>query len=405
MGPWHFEKAGMEHFQNTYGFARSDVGLHNWRERPFSKWAFENVAELVPSSIIRACGLPADEPKADNSDPAFSQMVRLSDRPETVSSFLRRSHTDQFLVSKAGKPILCWQDSCSRADRPHIVFSISKSFTGILAGLLQNLGELDFQKPVSHYVPQALSGGYGDCALQHLLDMRANVDFSEEYLNEDGDYARYRRATLWNPPLAGRPNETLEDMLLSIAKGPGPHGGPFRYLSPNSDLLGIILQRCTGASYAQIMEDLLWHPMGANSNALITVDQKGTPRSAGGISVTARDLLKLGNLLLDHGAANGVQVIPEAWIHDMRHYGDEAAWENGNFSTFLPGGRYRNKWYLLARPSLAYLAIGIHGQWLFVDPETQIVIVKLSSQALPQDDLLDVQGVAFLKQFSKMAGH
>ena len=193
-------------------------------------------------------------------------------------------------------------------------------------------------------------------------------------------------------------------MLLSIAKGPGPHGGPFRYLSPNSDLLGIVLERCTGANYAQIMEELLWHPMGASSDALITVDQKGTPRSAGGISVTARDLLKLGNLLLDHGAANGVQVIPEAWIHDMRHNGDEAAWNNGNFSTFLPGGRYRNKWYQLARPSLAFLAIGIHGQWLFVDPETQIVIVKLSSQALPQDDLLDVQGVAFLKQISRMAG-
>lgn len=91
-------------------------------------------------------------------------------------------------------------------------------------------------------------------------------------------------------------------------------------------------------------------------------------------------------------------------MHDMRLNGDEAAWENGNFSTFLPDGRYRNKRYQLARPSLAYLAIGIHGQWLFVDPETQIIIVKLSSQALPQDDLLDVQGVAFLTQFSKMAG-
>ena len=82
--------------------------------------------------------------------------------------------------------------------------------------------------------------------------------------------------------------------------------------------------------------------------------------------------------------------------------GDEAAWNTGNFCDFLPGGRYRNQWYGLARPSRVVLAVGIHGQWLYADPDTNTIMVKFASHAIPQNEETDADNVAFLKAVARL---
>ncbi len=61
----------------------------------------------------------------------------------------------------------------------------------------------------------------------------------------------------------------------------------------------------------------------------------------------------------------------------------------------LPKGRYRSKWYLTGNDHGAWSAIGIHGQWLYIDPKEKLVIAKFSSQALPVDDPMDHRLLAF----------
>ena len=130
-------------------------------------------------------------------------------------------------------------------------------------------------------------------------------------------FARYRRAMLWNLPQPGETPENLADFLLTLQKGPGAHGGPFAYASPNSDVLGLLIERVTGARFADLFETLLWQPMGARNDGYVTVDAIGTPRTAGGMCVTARDLARVGELLRTGGAVGGRQVVPERWIDDM----------------------------------------------------------------------------------------
>ena len=142
------------------------------------------------------------------------------------------------------------------------------------------------------------------------------------------------------------------------------HGQVFRYLSPNSDLLGIIVERATNHRFADLVSARIWQPLGCAHNAYITVDHKGAARSAGGLCVHPFDLALLGSAIGQAAAGEDHPVIPRKWINDTLSNGNLDAWQSGDFANFLPNGNYRNQWYLNDSGSPAIPAIGIHGQWL-----------------------------------------
>src|SRR5204862_5474770 len=112
-----------------------------------------------------------------------------------------------------------------------------------------------------------------------------------------------------------------------LTKSDGAHGGAVHYVSPNTDLLGWVIERAAGERYADLMSELLWKPMGAARSAYITVDRLGAPRCAGGVCATARDLARVGQLILDGGARGSRQIVPESWIDDITRCGDRQAWD------------------------------------------------------------------------------
>ena len=383
-------------FARRYGFARSDVTLENWRTAPYNRWAFQNVGELVPSAEIAAS---ADAPEAPEGDLSalLADSVDVGAGSETVAAFLKRSHADAFVAMKGGKVVgECNAPHMTPGGR-HIIFSISKSLTAILAGALQADGLLDPAAPVTQYVPEAAGSAFADATVQHVLDMTTTIDFEELYLDPESAFARYRRATLWNPNANGPDSEKLLAFITSIGKGAGAHGEVFRYRSPNSDLLGVIVERASGLRYADLMGERLWGPLGARRGGRITVDGEGTARAAGGISVTARDLARVGEMMRCGGVSEGRRVLPESWVEDTATGGDRAAWKKGDFAFLMPNGSYRNKWYQTGFEGRPYCGIGIHGQWLYVDPANEVVLVRMSSQPLPVDDDLDKQNLAFFQ--------
>lgn len=380
------------------GFRRADIGLHNWRERPWNTWSFERVGEFVPCAQVVGAPEPAPQRKCD---PALFD--HTFDGDETIAQYLDTSQTDHILVARHGQVIAEWHAPHAQAARPHIVFSVTKSVTALLAGVLEDAGDLDPSRTVSHYLPDADRGAFGDATIRDLLDMRVSLDFREDYLNRDGDYARYRRAMLWNPRAPGDREENLAEMLFAARKGAGPHGGPFHYQSPASDMLGLVVEHVAGQPIADFLSESFWRPLGCD-HGLMTVDANGNPRGAGGLCARGDDLIRLGQMILDGGSVGGKQLISERWLHDMTENGDEAAWNAGNFRDWIPGGRYRSKWYMLPRPSRVVIAIGIHGQWLCADPASQTVIVKLSSQHLPQDERFDSANLKLMTRLLALAG-
>ena len=135
----------------------------------------------------------------------------------------------------------------------------------------------------------------------------------------------------------------------------------------------------------------------------MTVDLLGAPRSAGGISVAAEDLLRIGMMLLGQGRIDGRKIISKRWVDDMLNNGNEQAWNSGNFHDFVVGGRYRSQWYRMPRGCDAFFGVGIHGQWLYVDRKSNTIVVKLSSQPIPQDDTRDQLNFNVFEQLCSMS--
>ncbi|MEJ6782441.1 serine hydrolase domain-containing protein [Aminobacter sp. Piv2-1] len=380
-------------FERMFGFARKDVMLGNWREQPFNRWAFQNVGEMVTSARISAREGNLEAAPVDLGG-LLGETLDIGGRSETALAFLERSSTDALTVMKKGRFVGDWFAPTMKAEARHIIFSISKSLTAILAGALEGEGKLDPDAPVTAYVPEAAGSVYANATVRHVLDMTVSLDFEEAYLDPESLFARYRRATMWNP---GGGAESLCEFLVTLKQLDEPHGRTFRYRSPNSDLLGIIVERASGQRYAELMAEKLWRPVGAKRDGFVTVDKEGTARAAGGVSVAVRDLARVGEMMRQGGTTEGGRILPQAWVEDTIHAGDADAWQRGTMTNLFAGGRYRNKWYQTGNASQAYCGIGIHGQWLYVDPKAEVVIAKMSSQALPVDDPLDLDNGAFFE--------
>lgn len=379
--------------------ARGGATLANWREAPHSLWAFHHVRELVPSALIPAGQAAKPLGKArDTSDLAG----RFEGAGLPFEGVLGEGQTTALVMLHRGS--LVFEDYRLGYDGalPHLLFSVSKSLTGLLAGVLIDEGRLAPGDAVTAHLPEVAGSAYDGATVGHVLDMTVSTGFEESYLDRSGDYVRYRISTGWNPP--GDPGgdsqgpEDLRSFLATMRPDAAAHGHAFHYISPNSDLLGWLLESVAGQPLAELMADRIWRQLGAEADAEITVDRLGAPRTAGGISVRPRDLARVGEMVRQGGRIDGQQLVPADWIaHLFAHDDDDEAhgtWARGDMAELFPGGSYRAQWYRTGLPSGAITAIGIHGQWLWIDPAAELVIAKCSAQDLPIDDALDQRIIA-----------
>ena len=361
------------------------VTLANWREAGFNKWAFHHVREVLPTAnVSRGDGALCELARR----PVDCDAVAFEDsrgRETTIGRFLADSATDGAIVLHEGRVIFEHYDNGMTPETPHILFSVTKSVTATLTGILADKGTVDPNAPVTDYVPEIAGSAYGDATLRHLLDMTVGVQFVEDYEDPTGDTARYRMATGWIPFNGKGTTDGLRKFLPTLPKA-GEHGEAFHYVSPNTDLLGWVLERATNTPFAELLSREIWRPMGAERDAYIALDPFGAPRAAGGLCVTLRDLARFGQMHLQHGLAGGQRIVPARWLADLRENGDPAAWAKGGYES-MADWRYRSKWYVA--PGGAYCGLGIHGQTVFVDPATNLVAAKFSSQPSALDEALD----------------
>ena len=383
----------------------SELNLSNWRLPGKGHWAFHHVREIIPTEPITCAAQSAPLARDIDADVSGLGVSGLGGAEWSLQRWLDESSSDALLVAHRGKLVHEWYVDADIEVTPHIVFSVSKSITAALAGVLVDQGLLDPARPVTDYIPELAASGYADASLQQVLDMEVKIDFNEDYLATSGPFVDYRTATAWHPCGVDAIDNNLHDFLCSLGRAEGEHGTRFEYKSPNSDLLGWVLERVSGARLAQLFSRYLWQPMGAEADGYITVDRKGNPRSAGGICVLPRDLLRFGELVRNRGRANGQQVIPASWIEDCSDGGSLETWRAGESAKDFEAGSYRNKWYQTGNRHRAMLAIGIHSQYIYINPVTEVTVVKLSSQGEPlRYDLDDINLQAFTGISSLLGG-
>jgi CubicO group peptidase (beta-lactamase class C family) len=339
-----------------------------WQVGPWNRWSFQHVDEVVAvQGVARDPGRVHPWPSA--------AAAALDD---LVDPLVADAWADGVLVARRGTIACERYANGMTSDTLHLSQSVAKSVLGLLVGILAEHGVLTRDELATTYVPEAQAGGYRAATVGHLLDMTAGVDFVEDYAN----FVRYDAACGWHPLAPGDP-ETIIAYLPTIGAASWAHGERFHYVSPNTDLLGLVVERAAGRRLSELIAEHLWGPLGAERDALMTVDRGGTAVVSGGLCACLRDYARIGQLVADGGAG----IVPAAWVDSLGD-GSRAAWSAaGVDSPYRPGTTgYANQWWCLdGRPT----ARGIHGQLVTVHRASATVITVLSSAPDALDPRLD----------------
>jgi CubicO group peptidase (beta-lactamase class C family) len=365
------------------GFPPAQVTLANWQDPPFNRWAFRHMRELIPSQPI-----PAGPSSSMGSIGSMGNPVlwRLDGSAATAEDVIADTFTDALVVLHRGQVVAERYYAGMTAATPHLLMSVSKSIVGCVTGILAERGLLDLRAPVTAYVPDVGFSGYAGATLRDLLDMRTGVAFRETYTALDAEVRVMERSMGWRPALPGDPVGAYP--YLATLGSAGPHGGAFAYRSADTDMLGWVCERASGTRMADLISALIWQPIGAERDAEITCDPLGSAVHDGGISATARDLARFGQLLADDGWSQGQPVVPAAWLADARAPapGVREAFAPTDNELVLPGGWYRSQFWVIPGPGGPVLVcLGIHGQLIYADRAARTVVVKLSSWPDPQN--------------------
>jgi CubicO group peptidase (beta-lactamase class C family) len=367
--------------------------LANWTQQPYSSRAFWHLRELLPTQQVARGDEPAAPfPEQTSALDLYSLAVNRSDgSASTVADVLGESHTDAYVVLQDGESVVEWYGPEGGVAAPHVLMSVTKSVVGVIVGILAERGLLDPAATVAQYLPELAGTGYGDATLRNLLDMRTGVRFREDYTDPTAEFHELDEWIGWRPSESGDAPRGLYRYLATIAAD-GPHGGRFSYRSTDSDVLGWVCERVAGERMSELMSTLVWGPMGAEYDADLVCDGVGTAVHDGGLTATARDVARFGQLLLDGGAVTDAggqerQVVPTRWLRQA--WGVDSDLRDAFLASpselWFAGGWYRNQfWFRPGDYGDVLLCLGIHGQMVHVCRRTRTVCVKFSSWPNPQ---------------------
>lgn len=358
----------------------------NFMEPPKNRWAFQHIRELQPTrELWRGDGEVSALPAAPMDLGKIAAPVREG-RVMSLEQLLDEAHTDAFLILHKGTIVF---ERYMNGMKPHVqhqMFSATKSFVGTIMLMLIEEGRVDPAKTVASFVPELKESAFGDATVQQVLDMTTGVSYSEVYDDPNSDIWRYGRVfALWGAPPPGYAGPlTIYDYLPTLRKK-GQHGHAFHYVTPNTDVLGWIIRRVTGKSVDQNIAERIWQPLGAERDGYIWLDGEGNEMAGGGLNITARDAARFGQMIIQGGWYNERQILPARVAQRILQAGDPVTFTR-LYSQF-PGTEwygkiayaYHDQWWTFNNAHKAVSAIGVHGQYIYLDPKAQMVVVKQSS--------------------------
>jgi CubicO group peptidase (beta-lactamase class C family) len=357
---------------------------------PQVRWTFGHWREIFPTrNISRGDGPVSPLPRGKAADLDGLTFTPIGgDKTMTWSESLGANYTDGIVVLHRGRVVYEKYMSSLAADRQHIAFSVTKSFIGTLAAMLVADGRLDPKATVAHYLPELAESGFGDATVQQVLDMTSALDYSENYADPNSSFIPYARATGTLPAPPGFKGPTTIYGFLESLRKKGQHGEEFHYRSPNTDVLGWLIARITGKAPDVVLQERIWSRLGAEGDAYMGLDPIGTAMAAGGLNTRLRDLARFGEMIRLGGKFNGQQIVPAAVIEEIRRGGSPAAFKFAGYAT-LPGWSYHNQWWISHDDHGAFMARGIHGQAIYIDPKAEMVIARYASHPVASNVFLD----------------
>jgi CubicO group peptidase (beta-lactamase class C family) len=363
----------------------------NFFSFPKLRWTVCHFRELLPTEqVSRGIGAPVPL-EYDLDETAIDQLTfrPIGSREKmTWKESLAANYTDGMLIIHRGKIVYERYSGCLDETGKHGAMSMTKSLTGLLAEILVAEGKLDDSAPVTDIVPELADSAFGNATVRQVMDMTTGLAYSEDYANPNADIWIYSRAASPLPKPAGYEGPDGYFEYLQTVTPEGEHGDAFHYKTINTDALGWIISRVSGLEVTELLSERIWSRMGAEQDAYMTVDGKGTPFAGGGLSAGLRDLGRIGLLMLNEGEINGERLFASEVVAGIRKGGDKKAFARAGYKT-LPGGSYRSMWWVLHNRHGAFAARGVHGQTVYVDPKADMVLVRFSSFPTAKNGKID----------------
>ncbi|AYF49236.1 class C beta-lactamase-related serine hydrolase [Pseudomonas fluorescens] len=350
---------------------------------PAMRWSVANFRQLMPTiNVSRGLGASTALPR--RLDPRIDELRVVpngASQALTWRQSLDATYTDGIVVLHRGAVVYERYFGVLKEDGQHAAMSVTKSVIGTLGAMLVAEGTLDAQAKVATYVPELTNSAFGSATLEQVLNMTTALDYSEDYADPT--------AEVWAHAQAGNPLPKPKDYVgprsyfefLQTVKQRGEHGQAFGYKTVNTDVLGWVIARATGRNVAQLFSERIWSRLGSEQDAYFTVDSIGTPFAGGGLNAGLRDMARFGEMLRNNGRYNGEQIVPEAVLKTIRQGGDKQAFAQAGYSQ-LKGWSYRAMWWVTHNPDGAFMARGVHGQSIYIDPAAEMVIVRFASHPI-----------------------
>lgn len=355
------------------------VSLHSFKDENLAH-TFQHTPEIQPTRKISSGQNTYQFLKEDN--------VTLADGFQYEGKFYA---SDKFMEDTKTSAMLVIKDDVIRYEQyffggnEDTLFSsnsMGKSFVSALMGIAVSEGYVgSVEDPIGKYIPEFVGTELENIPIRACLQMASGINFDEEK-----DMSGFSMRTLM-----GRP-------AMKVISKYGVQEEPYtyrRYLSINTEILGQIIKNATGRGLAEYMEEKLWKRMGAAHDAYWTLSN-GTELAMGGLSVSLRDYARFARLYLNNGSYNGEQILEKDWIRDSVDIRAEYSRPGSNYDAYNAIG-YGYQWWVPQGEQGEFMAIGVYGQWIYVNPSNRVIIVKTSADPNFMEKGYELKHVEFFR--------
>lgn len=360
------------------------VTIGNMLQAPFNRWSLRHLREIVPTRSVAT---------GDSVALLTSRLVDLSDlqvsfpgdRTVRVGEWLEAAYTDGFIVLHDGEVIYERYYNDQLPSTQHLMFSVTKSFTGTMMLMLMEQGLVDGSALVSKYIPELADTAFGDATVQNVLDMTNSIDYIEDYYNPEAHITGFLESMMPGGVGLYENLQTLTDKNDKFN-----HGEAFHYVTPDPEVLGWIIRRVTGKSLAAALHEMIWAPLGTEYEGYYWLDFHGTEMAGGGLAIALRDAARFGQMILQDGHFNDRQIISAKIARRIktktnaerfaRYYDDPWYGEVAD--------SYHDQWWGYTDVN-AVAGLGIHGQFIYINSDAGVVIAKHASDPDAESDRVD----------------
>lgn len=281
----------------------------------------------------------------------------------TLEAYIKNNHIGGVIVLKDDKIQLeAYGDGIDK-NTLWTSYSVAKSVSSMLVGVALNEGDIkSLDDKLENYIPEFKGYDYGEVSVRQLLTMTSGIAWDEDYEDHNSDVAQ-----MYLQPCVGDEAHILTYMKkLKAAYKPSEK---WNYSTGETDLVGILIQKATGKSLAEYLSEKIWRPFGMQQCAYWLADECSEMNIGGsGLSSSLRDYARLGTLMLHEGKIGDKNILAEEYLTEATSL---------LYQTNDQGGGYGYLWW--RNPDGSYVAHGIFGQMIYIDPTENIIIAQMAA--------------------------